>query len=122
MNSKDRLFNLWVSVFVDSEENEDEDKKTIIEIEQDGRDLLLSNEFFPIETKGSTKQDLEEIGFKFHEEADNLFYRCDLPIGWSFDLTGHTYHTSVLDGTGKKKFNVFFKNAPYDRRAHAEKV
>jgi len=58
---------------------------------------------------------LIEFGFTEIQQADNLFYSCIPPKGWTKETTG--YWTTIKDETGKERMSQFYKGAFYDRDA-----
>lgn len=60
---------------------------------------------------------LEKLGFEFGEQIDELFIEAKLPEGWEKRPTEHHMHTHIVDGQGRKRGNIFYKAAFYDRSA-----
>lgn len=59
------------------------------------------------------------LGFTFGDPdpRDQLFRPATLPPGWSRAGTDHNMHSSLLDEHGRKRAEIFYKAAFYDRRA-----
>lgn len=66
----------------------------------------------------TNKAQLEAIGFVFGEEIDDLFIACQLPQGWSIELSDHSMWSHVVDERGRQRMPIFYKGAFYDRSAH----
>lgn len=60
----------------------------------------------------------EKLGFKFGEDADDIFICAELPKGWKRQATDHSMHSDILDEQGRKRIGVFYKAAFYDRSAN----
>lgn len=65
----------------------------------------------------TNKAALEAIGFVFGEEIDDLFVACQLPQGWSIELSDHSMWSHVVDDKGRQRMPIFYKGAFYDRSA-----
>lgn len=83
-----------------------------------GQRTLIESAMLPKEIRGATREQLTEIGFKFHADVDDLFVTCDLPPGWAKRATHHSMHSDLIDDQGRKRARIFYKAAFYDRRAH----
>lgn len=68
--------------------------------------------------KECPREQLENLGFVFGEDADDLFVNCVSPEGWSIRATDHSMHSELLDPQGRVRGSIFYKAAFYDRRAH----
>lgn len=66
------------------------------------------------------KDVLERMGFKIHGLAEDLFFKITPPEGWSIEPTEHNMWSRVLDEQKRRRIDVFYKAAFYDRRADAE--
>jgi hypothetical protein len=73
----------------------------------------------PIRISGKSKEELEEIGFVFGDQIDELFQECTLPEGWEIRPTDHSMWSDIVDDKGEKRGSMFYKAAFYDRRAFA---
>lgn len=85
--------------------------------EAEGQAAFVASSQLPKEIHGATREQLEAIGFKFGNDADELFVECKLPPGWKLKATEHSMHNEVLDDKGRKRAGIFYKAAFYDRRA-----
>lgn len=85
--------------------------------EKAGQAMLCAAAQLPKEMHGVTREQLEAIGFKFGEPVDELFVTCTLPPGWKKQASDHAMYSHVLDDKGRKRLEVFYKAAFYDRRA-----
>lgn len=61
---------------------------------------------------------LEEIGFVFGDDEDDIFVNVKFPEGWEKKPTEHSMWNDLLDEKGRKRGAIFYKAAFYDRRAH----
>jgi hypothetical protein len=68
--------------------------------------------------KECPRQQLEKLGFKFGEPADDLFVNVTFPAGWSKKATDHSMWSDLVDDKGRKRAGIFYKAAFYDRSAH----
>lgn len=66
---------------------------------------------------GVILRDLHDLGFTFSEGNDKLFYDATLPTGWTIKATNHSMHSDLVDERGRKRGDIFYKAAFYDRRA-----
>jgi hypothetical protein len=82
--------------------------------------LVASGDKLPKEMNGATREQLEAIGFKFGQDADDLFVNVTLPSGWTLKATEHSMHNDLLDADGTRRAGIFYKAAFYDRRAHLD--
>lgn len=60
----------------------------------------------------------ESLGFKFGEDADDIFVNVEFPKGWAKRATDHSMWSEIFDDKGRKRAGVFYKAAFYDRSAH----
>lgn len=60
----------------------------------------------------------ETFGFKFGEDADDIFVNVIAPEGWSIRPTEHSMWSDIIDDKGRKRGSIFYKAAFYDRNAH----
>jgi hypothetical protein len=63
------------------------------------------------------RQNLEQLGFVFGEDADDLFVYVTFPEGWKKQRTNHSMWTDLLDDKNRKRGSIFYKAACYDRDA-----
>lgn len=64
-----------------------------------------------------TKAQYEKMGIIILSEYDDLFYNVELPVGWAIRATEHSMWNELLDDTGRKRADFFYKAAFYDRDA-----
>ena len=65
------------------------------------------------------KEIWELLGFKFTEiPDDDVLYKAELPKGWKIVETDHHMYKDIVDEKGRKRGNMFYKAAIYDRSAH----
>lgn len=61
---------------------------------------------------------LEAAGLQFTGEGDDVLERVVLPWGWKLVPTDHSMWTHLVDETGTKRAECFYKGNFYDRKAH----
>lgn len=83
-----------------------------------GQRTFVASETLPKEMNGCTKEQLESIGIKFHDDADDLFVNVTLPEGWKKVPTDHSMWSKLVDDKGRERASIFYKAAFYDRNAH----
>lgn len=66
----------------------------------------------------ASREKLEQIGFVFGKDYDDIFINVTFPEGWSIKPTEHSMHSDLLDNKGRARGSVFYKAAFYDRRAY----
>lgn len=86
--------------------------------EAEGQKSFVASATLPKDMMGTTREQLEAIGFKFGADADDLFVNCTLPPGWTKRATDHSMWSDLLDEQGRKRGGIFYKAAFYDRNAH----
>lgn len=87
--------------------------------EATGRSDFVNSTTLPTEINTADgKKIVESFGIVFGEmvEDDPMFQYVTLPEGWTREGTGHSM--GVLDDKGRKRIDVFYKAAFYDRVAH----
>lgn len=93
-----------------------------------GADEMVHSDLLPVALDAGDDEDgrewdartvLEQVGVRFLGPVpdDDLFQRVILPNGWTRKDTGHSMHTTIVDGKGNERILVFYKAAFYDRRA-----
>ena len=75
--------------------------------EAEGQRALVASTTLPKTIHGASRAQLTEIGFKFGEDADDLFVNCELPTGWTKRATNHSMHSDLLDDKGRKRAGIF---------------
>lgn len=68
--------------------------------------------------KECPREMLEEIGFVFGDDEDDIFVNVKFPEGWEKKPTEHSMWNDLLDEKGRKRGAIFYKAAFYDRSAH----
>jgi len=81
------------------------------------RDFVVS-ETLPIRCLGCNREQLEQMGVNFGEPIDDLFIAVQLPDSWHKKPTDHSMWSDLIDGKGRKRAQIFYKAAFYDRSAH----
>jgi hypothetical protein len=67
---------------------------------------------------GTTRADLEKLGFRFGADVDDLTMMCDLPSGWSVQGIDAEWF-AVLDGEGRRRVEALIREQPPQaRRSH----
>lgn len=87
-------------------------------MEAEGQRQLVNSADLPTDTHG-TDDAFIALGFTFGEPhaGDPLFRPATLPEGWSKQGSDHAMHSYVVDDKGRRRVNIFYKAAFYDRRA-----
>lgn len=86
--------------------------------EKRGQTALVASTDMPIKLS-PTREAFEALGFKFGEPIDELFMEATLPTGWTREASDHSMYSYISDETGKRRIEIFYKAAFYDRRANA---
>lgn len=86
--------------------------------EKQGQQMLVRSEVLPKDTMRDTRQQFEAMGIKFGEDADDIFVFVTLPDGWKKVPTDHQMWSDLVDDKGRKRAEIFYKAAFYDRSAH----
>ena len=79
-----------------------------------GQKTFVANQALP---KDCPREDLENLGFVFGEDEDDIFITVQFPEGWEKKATEHSMHSDLLDSNGRIRGGIFYKAAFYDRRA-----
>jgi hypothetical protein len=66
----------------------------------------------------SGRRMLEQLGFVFGENLDDLFVSVEPPQGWTLRPSSHSMWSYVHDNLGRCRASVFYKAAFYDKSAH----
>lgn len=94
----------------------------------------MGSQFLPIRYQGIIPKELrkkydseeylqlfyKQIGIEIIEEYDDLFYRVNLPEGWSIESNG--YWNNVKDSNGNTIIKYFYDSKFYDRCAYVNTV
>lgn len=87
--------------------------------EKAGQTMFVSNATLPkVMLHGCTREKLEAMGIRFGADVDDLFVTAQLPDGWKKKATDHSMWSDLLDEKGRRRAEIFYKAAFYDRRAH----
>jgi len=91
---------------------------SIERMEAQGQRELVNSEVIPAEIQGS-EDELTALGFQFGEpvDGDPLFRKAVLPEGWKRQPSDHSMWSYIVDPQGRRRVAMFYKAAPYDRRA-----
>ena len=86
--------------------------------------LIACQQQLPTLCDTVSKTALEAHGVVFGEQLANdpLFTHVTLPKGWKICPTNHPMHSDLVDGKGRKRAEIFYKAAFYDRRAWVRAV
>ncbi len=112
---------------------EGENPTKAIEDAVDRKEIIRSS-FIPIKYKGIVPRELckeydseeylemlyKTMGIELIEKYDNLFYRINLPKGWSTDNNG--YWNVVKDNEGTIIIEYFYYSKFYDREAYVSVI
>lgn len=85
--------------------------------EAEGQTQMTEGALLPTDIRHGSQADLEAMGVVFGEAEDELFVKVQLPTGWRIEATDHGMHSHLLDAQGRKRAELFYKAAVYDRRA-----
>lgn len=104
---------------------EDESPSKAIENqERRGQQSVVKNQRLPKKLNSHSKdniehakQQYEKMGIIIVDEYDDLFWNVELPEGWEIKATDHTMWNNLFDNKGRKRANLFYKAAFYDRDA-----
>ena len=84
-----------------------------------GQQDFITTETLPKECNSrTTREQLEQMGIVFGEDADDLFVNVRLPAGWKKVPTSHSMWSKLVDEQGRERAAIFYKAAFYDRSAH----
>ena len=89
-----------------------------------GQAELVRSTQLPVDTRRTADAVFEALGFTFGAvtEGDPLFREATLPDGWRKEATAHSMHSNIVDEQGRKRVDIFYKAAFYDRRANMRLV
>lgn len=89
----------------------------ISEMESAGQQQFVHSDRLPTECPDD--DDLRALGFELGDPdpADPLFRPATLPAGWRREASDHPMGSHILDANGRKRVEIFYKAAFYDRRA-----
>ncbi|MCP4967225.1 MAG: hypothetical protein GY926_18590 [bacterium] len=85
-----------------------------------GQVQLVNSDVLPTEALYGAREALEAAGVRFGEPDpdDPLFAPVELPSGWRKERSDHSMWSHLIDGQGRRRAEIFYKAAFYDRRAH----
>lgn len=86
--------------------------------EKQGQTTFVNSATLPKKFNFCKREDLEQMGVKFGQDADDLFVQVELPEGWKKVPTDHSMWSKLVDGQGRERASIFYKAAFYDRKAH----
>lgn len=90
-------------------------------IEFQGQQQLVESSWLPVRMLPAVEEALLAAGVKLGPVVDDdpLFREAELPAGWSRQASGRDpVFSYLLDGSGRRRFKVFYKASPHDRKAH----
>jgi len=87
--------------------------KSIESMEAEGQRQMMEGTLLPRNLSECTEASLIELGFDLGDVVDDLFRKGRLPSGWAMEANG-SFHTAILDETGKHRGYLSYKAAPYD--------
>jgi hypothetical protein len=92
---------------------------SIERMEAQGQREIVNSTVLPAQFSYGSDEELVELGFKLGDkvEGDPLFRHAELPSGWAREGSDHAMWSHVVDELGRRRVNVFYKAAFYDRRA-----
>jgi hypothetical protein len=79
---------------------------------------LIGRDFGHGERAQKQRAALVAAGLQFTGEGDEVLERVVLPWGWKLVPTDHSMWSHLVDETGAKRAECFYKGAFYDRKAH----
>ena len=87
--------------------------------ERAGQGAFVSNTTLPKDMSfANSRESLKQMGITLGAEVDDLFVEAQLPDGWTKRASDHAMWSDLLDEKGRKRAEIFYKAAFYDRRAH----
>lgn len=92
--------------------------RAVMNQEKRGQGDFNSSDVLPKDLRDCTREQLEQLGFVFGEDVDDLFVKAKLPAGWQKRGTEHSMWSEIADDKGRVRGQVFYKAAFYDRNAH----
>ncbi|MFJ4551047.1 hypothetical protein ACIP4X_17775 [Streptomyces sp. NPDC088817] len=93
--------------------------QAVAEQERAGQAQLVNSDRLPTEMQGPDQAAYEAVGFTFgaSDPRDPLLRPVTLPDGWKREASDHDMWSYVVDQLGRRRVEVFYKAAFYDRRA-----
>lgn len=96
----------------------------ITDMENAGQQQLLASDLLPVDAGRIGEQDgwevLQQWGITRGEPTpgDELFVAATLPNGWTRQPAEDDRFSYIVDATGARRAEIFYKAAFYDRRAY----
>ncbi len=84
------------------------------------RNCRLPKKLNGYDQKYTIQQAYEKMGIKVLGDADDIFYKVQLPEGWQLkpqEDSSNSYWSNLIDNKGRNRASIFYKAAFYDRRA-----
>lgn len=85
--------------------------------EKRGQTALVNSEVLPQRCNVGSREELEQMGIVFGDNADDLFVYITLPEGWKKEATNHSMWSKLFDDQARERASIFYKAAFYDRDA-----
>lgn len=87
-----------------------------------GASALLSSSNLPRDGVVNNREALEQLGFVFGDEVDEVLISVQLPEGWrkECDSKEDPRHNKLVDVRGRKRAHVFIKTASYDYTGYVQ--
>jgi hypothetical protein len=85
------------------------------------RNCRLPKKLNGYDQKYTIQQAYEKMGIKVLGDADDIFYKVQLPEGWQLkpqEDSSNSYWSNLIDNKGRNRASIFYKAAFYDRSAH----
>lgn len=87
--------------------------------ERAGQASFVGNTTLPKDMSfANSLESLKQMGITLGAEVDDLFVEAQLPDGWAKRGSDHAMWSDLLDEKGRKRAEIFYKAAFYDRSAH----
>ena len=92
---------------------------SIERMEAQGQRQIVNSTVLPTRINHGSEDELTALGFKLGDKVDGdpLFRHADLPPGWKRQGSDHSMWSHIVDDLGRKRINIFYKAAFYDRDA-----
>jgi len=91
-------------------------KKGLHDNQVRSRARLIAENLLPRDV-GQHRPTLEQIGFVFGAEVDDLLIEATLPPGWTKVAGDSDIHVTLLDDKGRERGFMLYKTAFHDRKA-----
>lgn len=92
----------------------------ILKQEADGQRSFTTSDTLPTQMGREDRKVLEQAGVVFNGKVsgDEMFTYVTLPAGWQKVATSHSMWSDLVDDKGRKRAEIFYKAAFYDRDAY----